>query len=132
PADPSAPPGWQLALYTLLAIAGLVAAGPLLINPLLRLVGRISERELFIVAGLFIVLASAAVMESLHLSTALGAVVAGVMLADSPHRHELEADIDPFRSILLGLFFLAIGMMLDLHAIAERPLFVLGMAVALI
>ena len=132
PADPSAPPGWQLGLYTLLAIGGLVLAGRFLINPLFRLVGRISERELFIVAGLFIVLASAAVMETLHLSTALGAFIAGVMLADSPYRHELEADIDPFRSILLGLFFLAVGMMLDLDAIVERPLFVLGMAVALI
>ena len=132
PLDPSAPPGWQLALFTLLAIAGLVAAGRFLINPIFRLVGRISERELFIVAGLFIVLASAAVMQSLHLSTALGAFVAGVMLADSPYRHELEADIDPFRSILLGLFFVAVGMMLDLRAIAERPLFVLGMAAALI
>ena len=132
PADPSAPPGWQLALFTVLAIAGLVLAGRFLINPLFRLVGRISERELFIVAGLFIVLASAAVMEALHLSTALGAFIAGVMLADSPYRHELEADIDPFRSILLGLFFLAIGMMLDLDAIVDRPLFVLGMALALI
>ena len=132
PADPSAPPGWQLTLYTLGAIVGLVLAGRFLINPLFRLVGRISERELFIVAGLFIVLASAAVMEALHLSTALGAFIAGVMLADSPYRHELEADIDPFRSILLGLFFLAVGMMLDLGAIAERPLFVIGMAAALI
>ena len=132
PADPGAPPGWQMALYTVAAIAGLVLAGRFLINPLFRLVGRISERELFIVAGLFIVLASAAVMEALHLSTALGAFIAGVMLADSPYRHELEADIDPFRSILLGLFFLAIGMMLDLDTIAEQPWFVLGMALALI
>ncbi|HWT13795.1 MAG TPA: cation:proton antiporter [Allosphingosinicella sp.] len=132
PADPVAPPGWQLALYTVGAIAGLVLAGRFLINPLFQLVGRISERELFVVAGLFIVLASAAVMEALHLSTALGAFIAGVMLADSPYRHELEADIDPFRSILLGLFFLAVGMMLDLDAIADRPLFVVGMAAALI
>jgi glutathione-regulated potassium-efflux system protein KefB len=132
PADPSAPPGWLLALYTVGAIVGLVLVGRFVINPLFRLVGRISERELFIVAGLFIVLASAAVMEALHLSTALGAFIAGVMLADSPYRHELEADIDPFRSILLGLFFLAVGMMLDLHAIAERPLFVIGMALGLI
>jgi hypothetical protein len=78
------------------------------------------------------VLASAAVMESLHLSTALGAFIAGVMLADSPYRHELEVDIEPFRSILLGLFFVAVGMLLDLSAIAERPLFVIGMAAALI
>jgi glutathione-regulated potassium-efflux system protein KefB len=132
PADPLAPPGWQLGLYTVAAIAGLVLVGRFVINPLFRLVGRISERELFIVAGLFIVLASAALMEALHLSTALGAFIAGVMLADSPYRHELEADIDPFRSILLGLFFLAVGMMLDLGAIAERPLFVLGMAMGLI
>ncbi|MDB5671048.1 MAG: sodium:proton exchanger [Alphaproteobacteria bacterium] len=132
PADPTAPPGWQLALYTILAIIGLVLAGRFLINPLFRLVGRISERELFIVAGLFIVLASAAVMEALHLSTALGAFIAGVMLAESPYRHELEADIDPFRSILLGLFFVSVGMMLDLGAIWQHPLFVIGMAAALI
>jgi glutathione-regulated potassium-efflux system protein KefB len=132
PADPSTPPGWQLAVYTILAIAGLVVVGHFVINPLFRLVGRISERELFIVAGLFIVLASAAVMEALHLSTALGAFIAGVMLADSPYRHELEADIDPFRSILLGLFFVSIGMMLDLDAIVESPLFVIGMAAALV
>jgi glutathione-regulated potassium-efflux system protein KefB len=132
PVDPGAPPGWKLALYTVAAIIGLVLAGRFLINPLFRLVGRISERELFVVAGLFIVLASAAVMEALHLSTALGAFVAGVMLADSPYRHELEADVEPFRSILLGLFFVAIGMMLDLGAVQDRPLFVLGMAAALI
>jgi len=71
-------------------------------------------------------------MEALHLSTALGAFVAGVMLADSPYRHELEADVEPFRSILLGLFFLTVGMLLDLSAIATRPLFVVGLAVALI
>jgi glutathione-regulated potassium-efflux system protein KefB len=130
--DPSEPPGWQLALYTVGAIVGLVLAGRFLINPLFRLVGRVSERELFIVAGLFTILASAAVMEALHLSTALGAFIAGVMLADSPYRHELEADIDPFRSILLGLFFIAVGMMLDLDAIANRPFFVIGLAVALI
>jgi monovalent cation:proton antiporter-2 (CPA2) family protein len=132
PADPVAPPGWQLGLYTLAAIAGLVVAGRFLINPLFRVVGRVSERELFVVAGLFTVLAAAAVMETLHLSTALGAFIAGVMLADSPYRHELEVDIEPFRSILLGLFFVAVGMMLDLDAIAERPLFVVGMAAALI
>ncbi len=132
PPDPSVPPGWQLGLYTVAAIVGLVLAGRYLINPLFRLIGRVSERELFVVAGLFTVLASAAVMEALHLSTALGAFIAGVMLADSPYRHELETDIDPFRSILLGLFFIAVGMMLDLDAIANRPFFVVGMAFALI
>ncbi len=85
------------------------------------LIGNLGEREMFVVTALFTVIASAALMEFLGLSTALGAFIAGVMLADSPYRHELEADVEPFRSILLGLFFLAVGMMLDLGAIAERP-----------
>jgi glutathione-regulated potassium-efflux system protein KefB len=132
PPAPDAPPGWLLGVYTVLAVAGLVLAGRFIINPLFRLVGRLGERELFVAAGLFTVLASAAVMESLHLSTALGAFVAGVMLADSPYRHELEADVEPFRTILLGLFFIAVGMLLDLHVIAERPLFVIAMAMAVV
>ena len=132
PADPSAPPGWLLAVYTLVAIFGLVMAGRFIIQPLLRLTGRLGERELFVVVGLFTVFASAAVMESLHLSTALGAFVAGVMLADSPYRHEIEADVEPFRSILLGLFFMAVGMVLDVGAVIANPLFVIGMATALV
>lgn len=132
PADAGGPPGWQLALYTVAALAGLVLAGRYLLRPLFRLIGNLGEREMFVFAGLFTVFASAALMESLGLSTALGAFIAGVMLADSPYRHELEADVEPFRAIALGLFFLAVGMMLDLGAIAERPLFVLGMAAALI
>jgi len=132
PADPSAPPGWLLAIYTVGAIVGLVLVGRYALRPLFRLIGGLGEREMFIFAAVFTVIASAAVMETLHLSTALGAFIAGVMLADSPYRHELEADLEPFRSILLGLFFLSIGMMLNLHAIADRPLFVIGMAVALI
>ncbi len=132
PADAGGPPGWLLALYTVGALVGLIAAGRFIIRPLFRLIGNWGEREMFVVAALFTVMASAAVMEVLGLSTALGAFVAGVMLADSPYRHELEADVEPFRSILLGLFFLAVGMMLNLQAIAERPLFVLSMAIGLI
>jgi glutathione-regulated potassium-efflux system protein KefB len=132
PADPSAPPGWLLAIYTVLAIAGLVLAGRFLISPLLRLAGRMGERELFVVIGLFTVIGAAALMGMLHLSTALGAFVAGVMLADSPYRHEIEADIEPFRSILLGLFFIAVGMVLDIPAILANPVFVVAMAAALI
>ncbi|MDE0877692.1 MAG: cation:proton antiporter [Sphingomonas bacterium] len=132
PADANGPPGWQLGLYTVLAIVGLILAGRFLLRPLFRLIGNLGEREMFVFAGLFTVIAAAALMEALGLSTALGAFIAGVMLADSPYRHELEADVEPFRSILLGLFFLAIGMTLNLHAIADRPVFVLAMAIALI
>lgn len=132
PADPATPPGWILGLYTIGAVAGLVAAGRFLINPLLRLTGRLGERELFVVIGLFTVLGAAALMEALHLSTALGAFVAGVMLADSPYRHEIETDVEPFRSILLGLFFLAVGMVLDIPAIVDNPGFVFGIAAMLV
>lgn len=132
PADAGGPPGWQVALSTVAAVAGLILVGRFLLRPFFRLIGNLGEREMFVFAGLFTVIASAAVMELLGLSTALGAFIAGVMLADSPYRHELEADVEPFRSILLGLFFLAVGMMLDLHAIAERPVFVAAMALALI
>jgi CPA2 family monovalent cation:H+ antiporter-2/glutathione-regulated potassium-efflux system protein KefB len=132
PTDVSGPPGWLLTLYTIGAIAGLIAAGRFVIRPLFRFIGNMGEREMFVFAALFTVIAAAALMEWLGLSTALGAFVAGVMLADSPYRHELEADVEPFRSILLGLFFLSVGMMLNLHAIAERPLFVIGMALTLI
>ena len=132
PADAAGPPGWLLFVYTVLAVVGLILAGRYLLRPMFRIIGNMGEREMFVFAALFTVIAAAAVMEALGLSTALGAFVAGVMLADSPYRHELEADLEPFRSILLGLFFLAVGMMLDLHAIAERPFFVIGMALALI
>lgn len=132
PPNPSDPTGWTLALYTVLAIVGLVAVGHWVLGPMFRLIGRLGERELFVVAGLFAVVGSAALMHSLGLSVALGAFVAGVMLADSPYRHELESDVEPFRSILLGLFFLSVGMLLDLGTIAARPLFVLGIAAALI
>ncbi len=132
PADANAPPGWLLAIYTVLAVGGLIIAGRFVLRPFFRLIGNLGEREMFVFAGLFTVIASAAIMEMLGLSTALGAFIAGVMLADSPYRHELEADVEPFRSILLGLFFLAVGMLLNLQAIADRPLFVIAMALALI
>ena len=132
PALEDAIEGWTLALYAVLAIVALVLAGRYLLSPLLRLVGKISERELFIVTGLFTVCVSAAVMQAIGVSPALGAFVAGVMLADSPYRHELEADIDPFRSILLGLFFLAVGMLLDVDVILAQPLFVASLALALV
>ena len=132
PPDPSDPGGWTLALYTGAAIVGLVLAGRLVLNPMFRLIGRLGERELFVVAGLFTVVASAALMHALGLSVALGAFIAGVVLAESPYRHELESDVEPFRSILLGLFFLSVGMLLDLRTVAAQPLFVISVAAAVI
>lgn len=132
PAAPDAPPGWQAALYTVGAIVALVLAGRFIVNPLLRIVGRYGERELFVVVGLLAVLASAAFMHSLHLSPALGAFIAGMMLADSPYRHEIEADVEPFRLVLLGLFFLAVGMVLDINVVLDDPLRVVALAAGLV
>jgi Kef-type K+ transport system membrane component KefB/voltage-gated potassium channel Kch len=132
PADVGGPPGWVMGLETVAAIVALVLGGRYLLRPLFRLIGNMGEREMFVVAALFTVLAAAALMEALGLSSALGAFIAGVMLADTPYRHELEADVEPFRSILLGLFFLSVGMMLDVSAIVHDPLFVVAMAVLVI
>ena len=132
PADPDQPSGGMLALYTVGAIVGLVLAGRFILNPLFRMIGRLGERELFVVAGLFAVIASASLMHALHLSVALGAFIAGVVLAESPYRHELESDVEPFRSILLGMFFLSVGMLLDLDAIASSPAFVLAAAAGIV
>jgi monovalent cation:proton antiporter-2 (CPA2) family protein len=130
--DPDAPSGLEMTGLTVAAVIGLVLAGRFVVAPLFQLIGRLGERELFIVAGLTTVIGAAAMMHQLHLSVALGAFVAGVMLAESPYRHELESDIEPFRSILLGLFFMSVGMLLDLRVIAGQPLLVVGLAAAVI
>lgn len=130
--DPDTPSGLAMTGMTIGAVVGLVLAGRYVVAPLFGLIGRLGERELFIVAGLTVVVGAAALMHALHLSVALGAFVAGVMLAESPYRHELESDIEPFRSILLGLFFMSVGMLLDLRVIASQPLTVLGLAIAVI
>lgn len=132
PQPEDATAGWLVAVYAVLAIIGLIILGHYLLAPMLKYIGRVAERELFIVAGLFAVFGSALLMSWLGLSPALGAFIAGVMLADSPFRHELESDIDPFRSILLGLFFMGVGMMLDLDVIAASPFLVVGLAIILI
>ena len=129
--DPNADPGWLQALYTVGALTGLALAGRYLMNPLFRIIGELGAREAFVIAALFAVLGSAFVMSSLGLSMALGAFVAGVMLADSNYRHELKADIEPFRGLLLGLFFISVGMTLDLDIVAERAGLILGLALAM-
>ena len=116
--DPQALPGWQMAGMTVAALAFLVLVGRYVLPSVFRIIGRLGAREAFVAAALLSVLGSALLMASLGLSMALGAFVAGVMLAESPYRHALEADIEPFRGLLLGLFFMAIGMTLDLASCA--------------
>ncbi|MGI4880375.1 MAG: monovalent cation:proton antiporter-2 (CPA2) family protein [Janthinobacterium lividum] len=118
--DPDARPGMEQAVLTIAAIGGLVLVGRYLMNPLFKLIGRLGAREAFAAAALMTVLGAALLMQSLGLSMALGAFVAGVMLAESPYRHALEADIEPFRGLLLGLFFVSVGMTLDLTVLRDH------------
>lgn len=102
------------------AIAALVVAGIYLLNPMFRLLAASRAREVMTAAALLVVLGSALWLQLGGLSAAMGAFLAGVLLSESSFRHQLEADVEPFRGILLGLFFLAVGMALDLSVIAEN------------
>ncbi|PJN93861.1 potassium transporter, partial [Amaricoccus sp. HAR-UPW-R2A-40] len=102
------------------SILGLVLAGRYLLNPFFRLLAAARAREVMTAAALLVVLGSALAMQLGGLSTAMGAFLAGVLLSESSFRHQLEAEVEPFRGILLGLFFLAVGMSLDLATIREN------------
>jgi len=102
------------------SILALVLAGRYLLDPLFRILGRVRAREVMTAAALFVVLGAALAMQLGGLSMAMGAFLAGVLLSESSFRHQLEADIEPFRGILLGLFFLGVGMALDLAVIAAN------------
>jgi len=102
------------------SIAALVAAGIWLLNPMFRLLAESRAREVMTAAALLVVLGSALAMQLGGLSMAMGAFLAGVLLSESAFKHQLEADVEPFRGILLGLFFLAVGMALDLAVIAAN------------
>src|SRR5258705_180920 len=102
-------------------IAALVAAGRVLVRPALRYIAGTRLREVFVGFSLFLVLGTAALSQAVGLSMALGAFLAGVMLAESEYRYELELDIDPFKGLLLGLFFMAIGMSVDPGPFVPMP-----------
>lgn len=114
------------------AIAAVVVAGKYVLNPAFRLLAKAGAREVMTAAALLVVLGSAVLMEQVGLSMALGAFLAGVLLAESNFRHELEADIEPFRGVLLGLFFMAVGMSIDLKLVAANWLLLAIAAPALV
>src|SRR5690606_15157220 len=119
-------------LKALLAIGALVAGGRFLLRPVFRVVARSGAVEVFTATALLVVVTSAWLMQLAGLSMGLGAFLAGLLLADSEFRHELESHIDPFRGLLLGLFFIAVGMSIDLKLLAANPLPVLAAVVALL
>jgi glutathione-regulated potassium-efflux system protein KefB len=113
------------------AIAALVLAGRYLLNPAFRLLAETGAREVMTAAALLVVLGAALLMQAVGMSMALGAFLAGVLLAGSNYRHELEADVEPFRGLLLALFFMGIGMTIDLSVVREKLWLILAAAVVL-
>src|SRR6266699_5547535 len=113
------------------ATAALVLAGRYLLNPAFRLLAETGAREVMTAAALLIVLGAALLMQVVGMSMALGAFLAGVLLAESSYRHELEADIEPFRGLLLALFFLGVGMTIDLDVVRAHPWLILAAALAI-
>jgi glutathione-regulated potassium-efflux system ancillary protein KefC/glutathione-regulated potassium-efflux system protein KefB len=123
--------GWAAALKGLGVIAVVVVASRLVVRPVLKAAASYGGREVFTAAALLLVVGAALIMEKIGVSMSLGAFLAGVLLADSEFRHELEADIEPFKGLFLGLFFIAVGMSANLALVWERPLAVLGLVVGL-
>ncbi len=113
--------GWLGAGKALAVIAAIVLGGRLLLRPALRWIARSETPEIFTAASLLLVVATAALMQAVGLSMALGAFLAGVLLAESEYRRELETDIEPFKGLLLGLFFIAVGMSIDFAVVLQRP-----------
>ncbi|MBX4954680.1 monovalent cation:proton antiporter-2 (CPA2) family protein [Rhizobium lentis] len=107
------------------AVAAMIVAGRYLLTPLFQIIARTGAREAMIAAALFVVMGSASLMQLAGLSMAMGAFLSGVMLAESSYRHELEADIEPFRGVLLAIFFIAVGLSLELGVLLDNALFVI-------
>jgi Kef-type K+ transport system membrane component KefB/voltage-gated potassium channel Kch len=119
-------------LVTVLLLVAVVAAGRYLLRPYFRELANAGSQEVFTAGALLVVLAVGVFMEKLGISMALGAFVAGMLLAGSEYRHEIEADIEPFKGLLLGLFFMAVGMSVNFGLIADEPLTIAGLVVGLI
>ena len=123
--------GWLLAVKGGAAIVLVIVVSRVAIRPLLKLVARFGGREVFTAAALLVVIGAALLMEAIGLSMSLGAFLAGVLLADSEFRHELEADVEPFKGLLMGLFFMAVGMSANLTLFRAHPFAVLGVAIGM-
>jgi monovalent cation:proton antiporter-2 (CPA2) family protein len=124
--------GWAQTLAVIGIVAAIVLAGRFLVDPIFRGIARTRLRELFTAAALLLVIAIALVMTKVGMSPALGTFLAGVVLANSEFRHELEGDIEPFKGLLLGLFFLAVGASIDFRLFAEQPATIASLVAALV
>jgi monovalent cation:proton antiporter-2 (CPA2) family protein len=124
-------PIWAQGLSVFAAVAAVIGGGRYLVRPLFRFIAKARLREIFTASALLIVVGVASLMQMVGLSPALGAFLAGVVLAESEFRRELETDIEPFRGLLLGLFFITVGAGVDLPLIASQPLTLAGLVLGL-
>ena len=128
----SAHRGWIKILIIVAVFAAIIFVGKKLMNPLFRAIAKTQLRELFTATALLLVVGLALAMEKIGLSPALGTFLGGVLLADNEYRHELESDIEPFKGLLLGLFFIAVGAGIDFGLMRTEPATIIGLVVALI
>ena len=128
----SARPGWLQALLVLGVVVGIVVAGRFLTRPVFRWIADTRSREVFIATALALVVGITLLMQYVGLSPALGTFLAGVVLAESEYRHELESNIEPFKGLLLGLFFIAVGASIDFNIITGEPGLVFSLVLMLI
>ncbi len=123
---------WQQTLISLGIILGIVFAGRFLLRPLFRFVAQANLREVFTAASLLLVIGNALIMQAIGLSPALGTFLAGALLAESEYRHELEADIEPFKGLLLGLFFISVGANINFSTLFDNPFTIIELVVLLV
>jgi voltage-gated potassium channel Kch len=123
---------WQRALLVVGVVAAIVAGGRFLVRPVFRYLASTRLNEIFTAAALLLVVGIALAMQKVGLSPALGTFLAGVVLAESEYRHELESDIEPFKGLLLGLFFISVGASIDLPLIKSQPLVIVALVVGLL
>lgn len=126
------PIDWGITLSLVAAFIATILAGRYLIRPVMRFVAETGVREAFTALGLALVIGAALAVQAVGLSPALGAFMGGVLLADSEYRHELESDLEPFKGLLLGLFFISVGMSIAFSVVVTQPLMVVGLVVALV
>lgn len=125
-------PGWQQGLVVIALVAGIVVIGRVLMRPVFRFIAATRLREAFTATALLLVIGIALAMSACGLSPALGTFVAGVVLADSEYRHELESNVEPFKGLLLGLFFIAVGASIDFNLFGEQPGTIAGLVGGLV
>lgn len=124
-------PAWQQALLVMGAVGGIIVAGRFLMRPVFRFIADTRLKEIFTATALLLVIGITLIMQKVGLSPALGTFVAGVVLADNEYRHELETNIEPFKGLLLGLFFISVGASIDFNLLLNQPFLILGLVFGL-